>query len=266
MTISEIKKATISARLLGSVARSDVEIPGPFSRKNTKETLNALCEGLTAYFNVIQSANLDRWEKGRPGYLCSNIAVQGYIRLLQALIEYMQGVTEQQAHNLDAEELIEQIAPYLRPVIEFVETSEEVEFAKRFKQPFGSGGPPRYFFQLCLLVRTQYPDFKPTGYDEFVTERESEVTGKADALTKALVDRVHTHVVAVLKATYGSEFFNKGIPQKDIKLSAMNKMYEDKENQMPPENYLDVIDLKKIVESKQNWDLFKENSRYQASK
>ena len=196
-------------------------------------------------------------EKGRPGYLCSNIAVQGYIRLLQALIEYMQSETSQQAQNLDAEELIDQISPYLKPIIEFVGTSDDVEFAKRFKQPFGSGGPPRYFFQLCLLVRSQYPEFKPVGFDDIVSEQKGEVTEKADALTKELVDQIHTHVVAVLRNSYGPDFFNKGIPQKDIKLSAMNKMYEDKESPMPPESYLDVIELKKIVESKQNWDTFK---------
>ena len=256
LTISEIKKAIISAKLLGSVARTDLEIPGPFSRRTTKETLNALCDGLTGYFNVIQGANVERWEKGRPGYLCSNIAIQGYIRLLQALIDYMQVGTAQEANNLEAEEVIEQIAPYLEPIVEFVETADDLEFEKRFKQPFGSGGPPRYFFQLCLLVRQKYPKFKPVGFDEFVTEQAVEVTEKADALTKAIVDRVHRHVVGLLKHTYGDDFFNKGIPQKEIKLDAMKKMY-DEQDPMPPETYLDVIQLKKIVESKANWDLFK---------
>jgi DNA sulfur modification protein DndB len=264
LTISQVKNAIISAKLLGSVGANEVQVPGPFSRRNTKETLNALCDGLTVYFGKIQAANQDRWDLGRPGYLCGNIAVQGYIRLLQALIEFMTAETGQEAHSLDAEELIEQIDPYLKPILEFVETAEDSEFTKRFKQPFGSGGPPRYFFQLCAIVRTKYPTFKPQGFDDFVSERTAEVAGEADARTKSIVDRVHNHVVNVLRASWGLEhFFHKGIPQKEIKISATAKMYEDKDLPMPVENYLDVIDLKSIIEHKQNWEFFKDTMSIQ---
>ena len=237
--------------------------PGPFSRRNTKETLSALCEGLTNYFTLIQSANLDRWELGKQGYLCSNIAVQGYIRLLQALTDYMSSKTGQDPANLEADELIGQITPYLQPVLDFVAVTDDADFAKRFKQPFGSGGPPRYFHQLCLIVRSKFPDFVPAGFEEFAVEQASETTERADAMTKELVDRVHRHVVTVLKTSYPGEHFDKGVPQKDIKLSAMNKKYEDGEQQMPPENYLELIDLKKIVEHQNNWELFKDTMNVQ---
>ena len=265
LTISEIKKAIISTKLLGSISRNDVEVPGPFSRNTNEASLDALCEGLTAYFSLIQSANVERWDMGKPGYLCSNVAAQGYIRLLQALIDYMRDKTRQDPSNLDAKELIRQIQPFLQPVLDFVEVTEDLDFSRRFKQPFGSGGPPRYFHQLCLLVRARHPDFKPAGFDEFATEQASEITDSADALIKALVDRVHRHVITVLKTAYVGDYFDKGIPQKDIKLSAMNKRYEDGDNPMPPENYLDVIELKKIIEHQKNWELFKDSMNIQLS-
>jgi DGQHR domain-containing protein len=256
LTISEIKKSIISTKLLGSVTRNDVEIPGPFSRRNTKETLNALCEGLTAFFTKVRDANVDRWELGKPGHLCSNVAVQGYIRLLQALIEYMREKTGQEPGSLDAEELIDQIGDYLQPVLDFVTVTEDVEFAKRFKQPFGSGGPPRYFYQLCLLVRAKFPDFSPVGFTEAASAQASEISERADDLTKSIVDRVHRHLITVLKTAYQDAYLDDGIPQKEIKLSAMNKRIDDS-NSMPVENYLDVIDFKKIIEHPKNWDLFK---------
>ena len=76
LTVSAIKNAIVSSRLLGTMSRNGVEIAGPFSRRNTKETLNALCEGLSAYFSLVEGANKERWEMGRPGYLCSNIGVR----------------------------------------------------------------------------------------------------------------------------------------------------------------------------------------------
>lgn len=257
LTISEIKRAVISTRLLGSLNRkTDVEIPGPFTRGTAKQTVDALAEGLTRYFRLIEDANQERWERGRPGYLCSNIAVQGFIRLLAALVEFMKTETHQEPSSLEPDVLVSQIECYLKPALEFIETAEDVEFAKRFKQPFGSGGPPRYFAQLCKLVITEYPHFEPAGLEEVLAEQESEIVDQADALVKSIVDRVHTYVVDTLRGAYGPAFFDKGIPQKEIKLSAHSKMYEERGDPMPVETYLDFTDLKKIVEHAQNWNLF----------
>lgn len=246
LTISEIKKAILSAKLLGTASRNDVFVAGPFSRNSTEDTLNSLSEGLTAYFRLVEHANQERWERGRPGRLCSNVAVQGHIRLMQALLEFMTAQTGQAAHDLDAEEAIEQIQVYLKPVLEFIETAEDDEFDKRFRTPFGSGGPPRYFAQLCRLVQSQHAEFRPAGLDEILTEETSEASNRADLLIKSLQERVHGYVVAQLKSAYGSavtEYFNKGIPQSKIKLSANEKMYDDKGAQSPPETYLDFIEL-----------------------
>jgi DGQHR domain-containing protein len=257
LTISEIKKSIISTHLLGSLNRkTGIEIPGPFSRGTTKETVDALAEGLTKYFRAVESADTERWHRGRPGLLCSNVAVQGYIRLLAALVEHMKSETHQEPSSLDVDELVDQIKLYLAPVIEFVEESEDAEFEKRFKQPFGSGGPPRYFAQLCKLVIARYPNFRPEGLEEVLAEQETETIDRADSLVKSLVARVQTYIVNTLKHVYGSDYFDKGIPQKEIKLSAHNKKYEEKGEPMPVETYLDFIDLKKVVEHPQNWGQF----------
>src|SRR5271168_638649 len=166
----------------------------------------------------------------------------------------MKGETHQEPSSLEADVLVSQIECYLKPVLEFIETAEDVEFGKRFKQPFGSGGPPRYFAQLCKLVIGEYPAFKPAGLEEVLAEQESEIVDQADALVKSIVDRVHGYVVNSLKNSYGPGFFDKGIPQKEIKLSAHNKMYDDPG--LAIEAYLDFIELKKIVEHNQNWSLF----------
>jgi DNA sulfur modification protein DndB len=169
--------------------------------------------------------------------------------------------TGQEPHDLDAEGLVEQLKPYLEPVLEFIAEATDDEFAKKFKQRFGSGGPPRYFGQLCLLVQRKYAKFNPPGLEQTLAEQDTETQEKGDALVKELVKRVQTHVIERLKHAYGpKDYWEKGIPTAEIKVAAYKKKVEDKDKDLPIEIYLDVIDLKKIVENPANWDLFKEST------
>lgn len=259
LTVSEVKKGIIASRLLGTQVKG-VITPGAFTRAEPEETLHALYDGLTAYFTLVEKANQERWERGRAGHLCSNIGVQGHVRLIQALADFLRQKTAQEPHELEADELIEQIEPYLAPVLDFIADAGDEDFAKKFKQPFGSGGPPRYFGQLCLLVQRKYSSFNPPGLQQFLQEQDTELEEKGNALVSELVKRVQTHVIEILKQTYGpKDYWDKGIPNKGIKVAAYTKQVDDEDNDLPIETYLDVIELKKIVEASQNWDLYKDS-------
>jgi DNA sulfur modification protein DndB len=258
LTISSIKSAIVSARLVGEVSRTGAFTPGPFSRLDGVGTTHALSEGLSTFFGIVREANPNRWNSGRTGYLCANIAVQGYIRLLAALIEHTRKASSHDFGEFEAEEVVDLIKPYIKPVLTFVTSSEKEDFERRFKQRLGSGGPPRYYFELCRLVQTAFPDFHPDDFVNLQIEKNSTEMERATKLTISIVERIHNHVVKVLKQTYGIDYFDKGIPQKEIKVRAMEKKYDDASGSpMPPENYLDVVDLKRIIEHNSNWDLFK---------
>ena len=62
-----------------------------------------------------------------------------------------------------------------------------------------------------------------------------------------------------LREVYGDDFFEKGIKNKDIKIKAYSKRADtDPDGTTPLETYLDVIELKKIVETNENWPHFKD--------
>jgi DNA sulfur modification protein DndB len=261
--LSEIKKGIIASRLLGSQVKGVIS-PGAFTRATPEDTLHALYDGLTAYFTLIENANQERWEKGRAGYICSNIGIQGHVRLFQALADFLKSETAQEPHNLDAEDIVEQLQPYLEPVLNFIADATDDEFAKKFKQPFGSGGPPRYFGQLYLLVQRKFTKFNPPSLLQFLAEQDTETQEKGDTLVKQLVIRVQTHVIERLKQAYGpKDYWDKGIPTKEIKVAAYAKKVDEKDKDLPIETYLDVIDLKKIVEGPANWEFFKDSMSVQ---
>jgi hypothetical protein len=112
-------------------------------------------------------------------------------------------------------------------------------------------------------VQSKYPTFNPPGLQQALAEQDTETQEKGDSLVKRLVKRVQTHVIERLKQAYGSkDYWEKGIPTKAIKVAAYEKKLDDKGKDLPIETYLDVIDLKRIIEDP-NWDLFKDSMSIQ---
>jgi len=258
LTVSELKKAIMQSGLIGRPGTKDrPTLPGPAARTSSEDTLEALSEILSHYFCKIQNANPERWDIGRPGHVCINIGIAGYIRLLAALIEFLSSQTRQDPSGLDPEELIEQISPYLEPVIDYLARAPEGEFEGRFKPIFGSGGPPRYFYELASLVHEKFPAFSPIGFSEYRQVKSTEETKHADDQVRRIVDRVHKHVIDVLQKAYGRNYFTTGVPQKDIRMKGLERQQDAvPEEQLEPATYLDIVDLKKVVEHTQNWKLF----------
>jgi hypothetical protein len=68
------------------------------------------------------------------------------------------------------------------------------------------------------------------------------------------------HIFTIFRKLYGEQnhaYWEKGVSNPDIKANAYRKRVQDApEDQGPYENYLDFIELKKIV-AKDRWQLFK---------
>jgi len=258
LTISELKKSIVQSGLIGKLGSKDrPPQPGYATRTTSEETLEALAELLSSYFDKIRKANLDRWELGRSAHVCMNIGVAGHIRLLAALCDFLALKTKQDPGELEPNELVEQIAPYLEPVLEYIAQTSDVDFESHFKPVFGSGGPPRYFYELVRIINEKFLDFSPLGFNEYKNTKSTEQTRSADEQVRRLVDKTHRHVIDVLKKAYGDRYYGSGIPQKEIRMKGLERQQDaDVDDQLDPITYLDVVDLKKIVEHKENWQHF----------
>jgi DNA sulfur modification protein DndB len=71
---------------------------------------------------------------------------------------------------------------------------------------------------------------------------------------------MRTYIFDVFRAIHGDKlYWDKGVSDKTIKSNAYSKSLDvEPEERLPLETYLDVIEMKKIVENKVNWPLFKE--------
>lgn len=259
LTLPEIRKSIISANLIGRVSGSDnTFVPGPFFQRDSEGSLERLVQGLEWYFRKVRGANPARWEAGQEAKLCTNFGVQGRIRFLAEMIRFIEKRDGVDARELTIPQIEQHATILMTPILQFVNEADDETFSQRFKVPFGSGGAKEYANRIYQLVNSTVSEFCPPGFEAYVANTTIEQQKYADQKTRFVQDFVHRTVVTRLKVHYGPEFFDKAITNKEIKKSAFSKRIEDDSPEGPkaPEVYLDFIDLKKIVEQKENWPLF----------
>jgi DGQHR domain-containing protein len=259
LTITSIVNAIVSSGLIGRIKPKPARfIQGPLTGDKPAATINTAASVLSDYFDLIRQANIVRWDAGKAGMLCTNVAVEAYVKLLGELCSFMRSDTGNDPRDLDETELLTELARYLAPVLAVVGTASDPEFSSRFKVPFGSGGPARYFHQLTNIVKTEFPTFTPLGYEDFVKEHEEEQAKRADQQVRAIQEQVPAFIVQRLKEAFeGDKFLQQAVKNKDILSEAFKKQVaSDVDDQGPLETYIDFIDFRKIVESKENWPTF----------
>jgi DGQHR domain-containing protein len=262
LTIPALKDALRRSGLVGrAVMNNSVYELGPLCGATDIQTLEKARSALNSYFEQVRDANLGQWEKGREGFLSTNVGVQAHMLFLAALIRYWEVNAATNAKEMEAEEVILELEEFLQPVLDFLSQASDATMEATFKVVFGTGGPREYFFKLCRIVKERFADFEPEGMKEWEAEQSDENISAADRRIKEIVIAMQKRIFATFRALYGEKndaYWHKGISDKNMKAEAYRRSleYED-EDRLPLENYLDVIDFKKIVENKQNWPLFK---------
>ncbi len=265
LTLPEIRKAIISYGLIAQRSTKGNWLPGPFycSRNgniDNKETLDRLMDGLAWYFEKISKANEELWERGKEGRICNNFGVPGHIRLLSEMIKHVENRDNLRASELSLKQIFIQISPLLEAVTNFISSASPKQIDRNFNVRLGSGGIKQYYFSLSKIVHNVDSSFRPSGFEQWLSELDKEEQEKADKDAKWIQDFVHTSVVETLRENYGENFFDRAITNKEIQLSALKKRLDDDEmSRGGPEKYLDFLDLRKIVEQKEHWPLFEKS-------
>jgi DNA sulfur modification protein DndB len=262
LTIPAIKDALRRSGLLGRAVLSNANYDlGPLCGRTDSESLDRARSALNQYFGLIRNANLNEWESGRDGTTCTNVAIQAYIMLLGTLVEYWEANTAADAREMAVEDIMIEVEEYLEPVAEFLAGSSVAQIRTAFQVPFGSGGPPEYYYRLCRLIKAKYADFKPEGMEEWEEEQSEERIQDADNQLKAIVADMRRYIFDVFRAVHGEvkgAYWDKGVSDKGLKAEAYKRSLDyEVEDRLPLETYLEVVEMKKIVENRQNWPMFK---------
>lgn len=115
--------------------------------------------------------------------------------------------------------------------------------------------------RLARIVRRDFPDFSPGDYSSWEIAQSEELRNQADQRVQLIQSTVLKHIFKVFRSIYGDEknaYWEKGVTNKDMQINAFRKSLDSPvDERLALEAYLDFIDLRKIVESKEKWRLFK---------
>lgn len=224
LTIPALKDAIRRSGLIGRslLNNSNYEL-GPLSGATDANTLDRARSGLNQFFSIIRNANLIEWEKGREGYLCTNVAVQAYLLLFGSLIKYWEANTAADAREMAVEDMLLEIEEYMSPITDNLEQADAKSMETAFRVQFGSGGPPEYYYRLCKLIKAKYSDFQPEGMEQWEAEQSDVNIEEADRKLKSIVTEMRQYIFDIFRNTYGNEkdaYWDKGIPDKSLKAKA----------------------------------------------
>ncbi len=260
LTVPQVKSAIRRSRLVGFAMAKDSYEKGLLCGSTDNATLLRAQKLFNGYFGAIANADIVRWDKGREGRICTNEGVQAFTLLLGEFATYLYKGNVEKFLKRTEQQLLSDMAPLLEPILQFVKSGGG-QVDTTLAVPFGSGGPREYLYRLVRIVRSHFPDFGPEDFEKWETEQRDDLKAAADDQIRQISLMVQRHIFTVFKGLYGEEkdaYFEKGITNRDFKINAYKKSVEyEPEDRAPLENYLDFIELKKIIEGKDRWKLFK---------
>lgn len=259
LNLRSIQDRINQSGLIGTInPRTGEIVHGPCWDGSSEATLKRLVTLLETHFEEVRLANPERWEAGKSGLLCTNFGVGSHIRLVSELIEYSARKNGFEPHASEVFDLYSSIKPYIAPVLSFINTATDAEFEHRFKVIFGSSGFHEYFFSIVDLVVPTASDFSPKGYAEFKRLTSDEVVDLADRQVKWVQKVVPAYLLDRLRAIYGEEYFDLGVPKEIQKVCQAKRIDDEGDDKLPVETYLDWIQLQKIAVQKEVRDAVKE--------
>ena len=238
--------------------------PGPFSGATDADTIERSRKILNGYFERVRSANPDRWEAGKAAFIAVNPGIRAHLMLIGEIITYLQHKKGLDFISLNEEKCVEYVSEIAQPVFDFFRNASDEEIAGKFSRKFGEGGVKEYLYNLCEIIFGRFDDFGSEEFRTYITQKDSDEVVKSNQFIITLTEMMMDYVIDVLKAVYGtnildsgeSAYWENGIASQRIKDNAYRKQQDDKKRRTRKEAYLEILDLKDIVQQPDNWMYF----------
>jgi len=264
LTISEAVYGLLRSGLIGKIYNK-IRLPSVLCAGTDDKTIERATKILNGYFEALYSSNPERWKDGRTAYISVNPGVRAHLLLISEIVKYLTSKKSIDFNTTNEQSFIEMLCEISQPVFDFVQSATAENIKEAFSRRFGEAGVKDYFFELCRLVQSKFDDFGSDEYRQHIKQRDEQRVAAANQLVIDINEKILDTLADGLKSIYGEKqlpsgeytYWEKGIDSRVIKEKAYKKMQDDPiEEQMPKWAYLDILEVKTIVEQTSNWPYF----------
>ena len=261
LTLPALLDALKKSELLGRIGkRTKVYEPGPFTGPDDYVTLDRARHGLEDIFSILKDANPGVWRAGADGAVWTNTGIAAILMIVAEAIRTYEKSSGLNCTELSPEEIAEQVQDLIAPITERLKKGTQGQITKLFKDgvPYGSTGPRELYLKLVGVVREKEKGFGPPDFESWRLEQNQERAKNAAEKVQELNAGICDVIFSRFRKEYGDEhYFDKGVTTKDLRTSAYTRMQDDEiEQRGKIEEYLNLIEYRKIVEKAEHWPLF----------
>ncbi len=207
-------------------------------------------------FEYVENSISIQWGLGNSegGFISTNIGVLIIIRLTDNIIDHIIDNEKFNPVNASVDTILQKVYLYLDIILNYISTLDNQKI-KQIKSISASGGGienlVREFQKKIHDVITQ---FNPVGLEKWLVDNSGEFNEKSKSITEYLELLIREHVFHTLKIELNDRWWRDGVPQQIRTKAAFSS--EEKGGEEPKENFVYLLDYKKIIEAK--WELYKE--------
>lgn len=225
----------------------------------SNKTLEKAYDFFKKVFSLIEMHLPNQWIKGdaEGGFISRNIGVASTITIVWDIIDYVKKTRFIDFEKFKAEEIFDEISPFLLIIIDYISSLSRDELQNMSKQ-WGSTGVSKVRREFQRIIHLKYPTFEPEGLLQYIKESSGIFNDETDDISDELQLLINRFIINRLKDEFGKEtnkWWRLGIPIQIQKDCAIKSIETDPPE--PPENFLLLLDYQKIV--KDNWKLFGEH-------
>lgn len=223
-------------------------------------TVDKSVKTISFYLALFANPLATHWElrDQKNGFLCTNVGVRTLILLLRKLVDFVEKFESISFYTLPPEEIVERVAPYVRPVVTFFETADQAEINKFRARGSSLGSLDQNCMQMMCIVNDAYPDFYAKETARYKADQDAEGTNEARELINQINLIIYNDVVAKLKEHYGEardNWYVKGFPS-NVK-NECDQRFNDSDGSRERWQFLMLPNYNDIILYGENWELFR---------
>lgn len=187
---------------------------GTFDVGTNQRTCDLLYSFLESCLRYVKDAAPEEWERGdsNDGMLTINRGIQAVIRVINDIVNHLVDRKEISPKTQKTEELVKQVAFYLDPLNEYLNSLTQQE-RKDLRGYFGGGADTRFWRAFQREISKERVDFNPEGLKVY-WENEAK-TYNADSMTylREIEAWIKNTIQISLVEKYGDNWEIKSLPK-----------------------------------------------------